>query len=276
MLVFVSGCQEDNKTDSRAQQTNQVAKKACHLKVGVVPQFPQRKLMDIWTPILEKLDEKTPCSYELVGSKNIDEFEKKFQAGDYDLAYMNPFHAVMANDAQGYEPIVRSGAEMLQGILVVKKDSPIKDIKELDGKEVAFPSPNALGASLMMRAELASKGVNVKPKYVKTHDSVYLHVIKGLADIVAGGGVERTFKQQPHDIQDQLRILYETKKVNAHPLVINKKVSAKIKEDIRKAFLEIGQENPELTDKIPMKNPVKTSMQDYQTLKKMGLEKFKG
>ena len=58
----------------------------CTLKVGVVPQFEQRKLFAIWNPIIGALEEKTGCSFDLVGSDNIAAFEKAFLAGTYDIA----------------------------------------------------------------------------------------------------------------------------------------------------------------------------------------------
>ena len=247
----------------------------CHLKVGVVPQFEQRRLFSTWDPILTKLGEKTDCKYELVGSKSIAEFEEKFLAGEYDVAYMNPYHSVMAHKAQGYLPIARSGEKKLKGILVVREDSPIKDIKELDGKEIAFPSPNALGASLLMRAELATKhGLNIKPKYVKTHSSVYLHVVKKLTE--AGGGVGRTLKEQKDAIKGKIRILYETAKVNAHPLVVHPRVDETMQSKIQSAFLEVGGQHPEMVELIPMKTPIATGLEDYADLKAMGLEAFVG
>lgn len=247
----------------------------CNLKVGVVPQFEQRRLLATWSPILGELTEKTGCKYDLVGSKSIAEFEEKFLAGEYDIAYMNPYHSVMAHDAQGYLPIARSGEKKLLGILVVREDSPIKDVKELDGKEIAFPSPNALGASLLMRAELATKhGLNIKPRYVKTHSSVYLHVVKKLTE--AGGGVGRTLNGQKDMIKDRLRVLYKTAKVNAHPLVIHPRVDEAMNAKIQEAFLAVGKEHPEMVNKIPMKSPIATNLDDYADLKAMGLEDFVG
>lgn len=248
---------------------------ACHFKVGVVPQFEQRRLFKVWRPLLDRLGTQTGCTFDLVGSKTIIEFEKAFKEGTYDFAYMNPYHAVMAKKFQGYEPIVRSGSKKLKGILVVRKDSPIKSVKELHEKTVAFPSPNALGASLLMRAELAMKhGTKVNAQYVKTHSSVYLHVAKGLTD--AGGGVGRTFAEQSPQIKKALRILYTTTPVNAHPLVVHPRVESQKRQEVQKAWLELASSEPALLAKIPMKDPIATSYKDYVSLETLGLESFVG
>jgi phosphonate transport system substrate-binding protein len=56
----------------------------------------------------------------------------------------------MAKKAHGYIPLLRDGSKQLKGILVVLKEGDIDDIQKLDGKKIAFPSPNAFGASFFI------------------------------------------------------------------------------------------------------------------------------
>ena len=164
--------------------------------VGVVPQFATQIISSTWEPLLEELAAKTGDTFELVIETDITQFEVAFERGDYDIAYMNPWHAVIAFETQGYIPIVKDGAKSLKGVLIVKADSAITDVSELDNAEIAFPSPNALSASLLMRTELATlHGLTITPLYVRTHPSVYLNVALGKS--LAGGGVLRTLRAQP-------------------------------------------------------------------------------
>jgi len=103
---------------------------------GVVPQFEQRKLFRTWRPVLDELERRTELAFHLVGSQKIPVFEKKYLEGVYDFAYINPYHILKANASQGYLPLVRDGGRTLGGILVVQKDSPIQDVKELAGKQI--------------------------------------------------------------------------------------------------------------------------------------------
>lgn len=245
----------------------------CEIFVGVVPQFQQRHILTTWTPFLAELGDRTQCSYTLVGSANIPEFETQFKSGLFDFVYLNPYHFVVAADVEGYVPIVRSGSKMLQGVLVVRKDSGIESIVELDGRKVAFPSPNALGASLLMRTELAMlHGVRVVPKYVTTHNSVYLHVFKEIT--LAGGGIERSLNGEKPQIGDQLKILYRTQKVNAHPIAVHPRIDPLLRDKIKKSIIDISQTMPILTDDIPMREAVTASFEDYMTLSDLGLEQF--
>lgn len=249
------------------------AEEPCLLSVGVVPQFEQRRLVSIWQPLLTELERRVGCALDFSGSENISSFEKRFQQGDFDLAYMNPYHALIANRAQGYEPVMRSGSRGLQGVLVVAKSSGIENIQQLNDQVLAFPSPNALGASLLMRAELIGvQGLSFETRYVRTHPSVYLHVVKGLA--AAGGGVQRTFDEQPQQIRDRLNVIYRTRKVPSHPLVLHPRVVEPLRSNLLQALSALASSQPELFESIPMRDPVPTAMSEYQVISTLNLQDF--
>ncbi len=248
---------------------------AAEYRVGVVPQFEAQRLNKVWLPILDELGKRTGDSFVLVTSKSIPEFEKAFQRGDFDIAYMNPWHAVVAYETQQYLPIIKDGDRKLKGILVVHKDSGITDVKQLDGAEIAFPAPNALGASLLMRADLKQvHGIDIIPKYVETHSSVYLNV--ALQSTKAGGGVKRTLKEQVPALQNKLTVLYETRAVNPHPIVVHPRLPAGATLRISTALLAMNsaKDSQELLAEIPMRHAVVSNIDDYLPLTDWGLHDF--
>lgn len=244
-------------------------------RFGVVPQFEHRKLYRIWIPILQKLEADTGLRFELIGSRQIPSFEQDFLSGMFDFAYMNPYHIVAAYNKQGYLPLVRDGSRKLQGIVVVRKDSPIQSIQELRGQLIAFPSANALGASLLPRSELYRlHKIQVKPKYVKTHTSVYLHVVQRLA--TAGGGVESTLQRQKSEIRDSLRILYRTRSVNPHSIVAHPRVPAAHFKLVKEALIAMGkrEKDRKLLANIPMRKVVEANLNHYSEVGKMKLGEY--
>ena len=245
------------------------------LSVGIVPQFPPEQIFATWTPVLEALESDLDTRFELRSFQSIPDFEKAFSRGELDIAYVNPYHVIMANNAQGYVPIVRDDERRLSGVLVVREDSGITGVTQLDGKPVAFPSPNAFGASLYMRALLKEQEkIDIEATYVKTHTNVYRHVVTGRT--AAGGGVRRTLEREPESLRAQLRILYETPETYPHPIVIHPRVPEVQRERIRKALLELAQtaETARLLQRIQIPRPTTTGLQDYQNLKALGLERF--
>lgn len=254
-----------------------VAKEPAVYSVGVVPQFEAKRLYEIWNPILRRLESETGLSFRLRGSPSIAQFEQEFVGAKFDFAYMNPYHMIVANDKAGYIPLVRDRGRQLYGVLVVKKGSRIKSPADLQGKLVAFPSPNALGASLQMRQELHDEfNVNVVPRYVKTHDSVYLNVLLGETE--AGGGVQKTLNKQPQRYRDALDVIHTTAKVAPHPFAALPSVPAEHRQAVTDALLRMGadEEGRQLLAKIPMVKVGNASMADYAPLRDMGLERFTG
>ena len=243
--------------------------------VGVVPQFDTRKIHKIWQPILAHLNKETGHTFVLRGSSSIPAFEKEFNAGSFDFAYMNPYHALVANKKQGYLPLIRDNGRELQGILVVRKDSGIDSIKDLNGVKISFPAPNALGASLLIRADLTNQHkIDFNPIYVKTHSSVYLNVI--VKQTTAGGGVDKTLKQQKENIRGALKIIYQTPKVSPHPLSVHPRVPDNVREEIKQAFLKLGESDAgkALLSKVPMKKIGEAVISDYTPLNKFNLNEF--
>ncbi len=243
--------------------------------VGVVPQFEARRLHKIWQPILQELEKKTGYHFTLEGSPTIPEFEKEFIAGKFDFVYMNPFHIIVANDKQGYTPLIRDIGRTLQGILVVKKDSSYEKIEDLNNQKVAFPAPNALGASLMIRADAQELfATHLDPLYVQTHSSVYLNVLLGLAE--AGGGVQKTLNSQAENIRNNLRIIYKTRKVAPHPFAAHSRIPETVRKQVQTALLAMKDnlENQQLLTQIPIKQIGPASMKDYEPLLSMGLDKY--
>jgi phosphonate transport system substrate-binding protein len=242
--------------------------------VGVVPQFEARELASIWVPILAELSKRTGLQLTMKGSPRIPEFEVAFEAGEFDFAYMNPYHALLAARKQGYLSLVRD-AKPLYGVIVVRKDSAYQEVKALAGKRISFPAPNAFGASLLIRADL-DKVFHIKtvPLYAQTHTSAYLNTALGVSE--ATGGVKGTFEQQAPDIHDSLRILYETRKVPSHPLLSHPRVPKAHRDLVQQAFLDMAAtpEGAALLAKIPMTKVEVADNADYAALKSWKLEKY--
>ncbi len=250
--------------NSYAQQT---------LTIGVVPQFQVKKLHRIWQPILASLEQETGYKFIFRGSPDIPSFEKAFLAGQFDLAYMNPYHYLIAEDI--YTPLVRDVGRKLYGIVVVAKDSAYSSLSDLDNELLVLPAPNALGASLMTRAAMTNEfKINYQTKYVNTHSSVYLNVALGKA--AAGGGVQKTLARQPENIRNRLKVIYNTEKVAPHPIVVNKKISTTVTTKIKQALLKIAStaKGAEMLSKVPFKQLGKATPADYEPLRGMQLDMF--
>lgn len=239
---------------------------------AVVPQFEQRRLFATWKPIVEEISRRSGVSLRLVATLTIPQFEDAITKGQNDFIYANPYHVVREVTRQGYIPLVRD-AKPLRGILVVRKDDPIRSPAELDGKALAVPSLNAIGP-LLVRVDLDQQfGARVQPRDVKTHSSVYLHVANGLVD--AGGGVNKTLAEQDEAVRDRLRVLYTTREMPPHPVAAHPRVPAAVRERVQAALLDMArtESGRALLAEVPIIQAVATSVQDYLPMTKWGLER---
>jgi phosphonate transport system substrate-binding protein len=243
--------------------------------VAVVPQLPPRIIYQKWSPLLENIGKSTGLCFELLTPDTIPEFERLLVKGVPDFAFANPYHAVVAKKKRGYIPLIIDGRNKLTGLLAVRSDSPIRSIEELNGKKVAFPAPNAFAASLLIRAELAKKGVDIEPIYLKTHASAYRAVAMGT--FIAAGGVNTTLKREDPALQASLRVLYETGGYAPHPFIANTRVPVDIRSAVATSMISLSstKAGEQLLADIQIPEPIKADYErDLYPLEQLDLSKF--
>lgn len=246
------------------------------LVLSVVPRFPATVTHRDWSPFVDRLTQAIHQPVELQVFNSFTEFERHTASGKADLAFINPYQMVQLRGKLGFIPLVRDGAKQLSGSLVVRNSDPITSVRELEGAQIAFPHPNSFGASLYMRAMLEREyGVHFTPIYVSTHANVYRSVILG--KVAAGGGVNITLNQEPPAVRAQLRVIYETPGVAAHPLSAHPHLSVELREQIIDAVLRMSEDaaGREILKHVTINQPVRADYaQDYQSLEGVHLERY--
>lgn len=242
--------------------------------LAIVPQYTPLLIHRNWRPLLARLQRDAGIKLKVKTYNNFRQFLSALRSGEPDFSYLAPYHLMLARRAQGYQPLIRDDSQKLIGLLLVRKDSSLSSVHELNGKTIAFPSPNAFAASLYMRSWLHKNvGINFTPRYVGTHDNVYRHVVKG--QVHAGSGVNTTLASQPSALQQHLRVLYEVPGVVTHPFAAHPRVSVKVQARVQQVIMEMvnDPEGRKLLGAVQILKPVKADYQrDYQHLESMGLE----
>jgi phosphonate transport system substrate-binding protein len=201
---------------------------------AVVPQQSASQLAETWSPVLAWLSQQSGVQLRFVTTPDIPSFEKALSAAEYDFAYMNPYHFTVFNDNPGYHALARAKDAPLKGIVVVAKNSPITHINQLSGSAISLPAPASFAASLLVQAELKRHEVNVKPEFVKSHNSVYRNVALGL--FPAGGGVPRTLLMMDEDVRNELRVLWETPEFTSHAIAYHPNMEPEVINKIQQAM----------------------------------------
>lgn len=239
----------------------------------IVPQLASSQLFAAWAPILERVGRDTNQCFDIKISQSIPEFEVALNNGRADYAFMNPYHQVMFK--RNYVPLVADFKTKLDGLVVVRADSPYKTIQDLRGARVAFPAPNAFAATLLIRSTMASNNIPIIAQFANTHSNVYRAVILG--DAQAGGGVNNTYDREPQAVKDKLRVIYTTQGYTPHPFSASVRISTKDREATVRAFIRIAStpDGQAQLDKIQMPQPYPvTYSNNYQILETLNLARF--
>ena len=241
------------------------------ITLGVVPQQSPLELSKKWLPITNYISEKTGIKVVFKTEKSIQIFEEKFVEGQYDIAFMNPYHFNIANKQQNYSAFARSKDDIV-GIILGKKDKEF-NVNNLKGTTFLFPSPNAFAATLLTKYELKEKynfDIDKESKviYVNSHDSVYKGIARGIGDF--GGGIIRTFDNfKDTEDKDKIEIVYKTRPYPSHPFASHPRVSKEIVEKISKAIIEMPVE---LKDLLSIKEFIPTTTSEYDVIKNIGIK----
>ena len=242
---------------------------------GFVPQQSAAVLVKKWGPILRYVSKKISHKIAFRTAPNIPTFEQRVREGQYDFAYMNPAHYTVFAKDPGYRAFAKQKGKRIKGILVVRKDSPIKKLAELTGKPLAFPAPAAFAASVLQRSYLSQQGIAITPKYVGSHDSVYHGVVKGLYP--AGGGIQRTFGTVTPKIGEQLRVLWTTNGYTPHAFAAHPRISAEVVTSVQRILSKMFDDpaGRKLLQVIGFKKgAVSARDSDWDDVRKLGITKL--
>lgn len=247
---------------------------AASYSVGIVPQQAAEVLAVHWMPLLRHAAVQSGVELHFKTAPNIPEFERRLASGEYDFAYMNPYHyAFMFSGQAGYSALAKEKNRRLQGVVVVRKDNPIERIEQLDGLDLALPAPAAFAASVLVRMQLNALGIGVRPHFVASHDSVYQSVAQGIYP--AGGGVVRTLNAAPEAIRQQLRVLSRTESVTPHAFAAHSRVAEAARTAVANALIAMEQtpNAAEILRKMDMQGWEAANDSDWDDLRNMPINR---
>jgi len=181
-----------------------------------------------WNPILTHVGRESGVPLELKLARTAKEGNAMAEMGKYDFLYTNHFFTP-ERDRLGYKVIARPAGPGIRSQIVVPEDSPIQTLRDLNGKEVAFVTPDGFtGYWLPMDALLRAK-VNIKVVFTGNQEasSAQLKVNKVAAagvnsSVMARYGRRESFEYRVLWTSD----IYQDLCIMANPKVPADKVAA--------------------------------------------------
>ena len=205
--------------------------------IGIVPQFDAKTIWGQWKPLLSRVGQNANICFLIKTEASIPNFEEQIKKGRYDYVYMNPFHQALTKEH--YTPIIRNGSSRLSGVIVTGKETTTTTLEEAEGKKLYLPAPNAFGASILTRQLFRDHGINVIPKYVRTHTNVYLAVANDKEAI--GGMILSTLQREDQRFAKGVKILFQTAEHAPHPISSHKSIRKDEQMKVQSALIALSK-----------------------------------
>ncbi len=224
------------------------------LVLGIHPYLQESELIRRFTPLARYLEQSTGETIRVKVATNYRQHIESIGNDQIDIAFMGPAPYVQMTAEFGLKPLLARledrGQPYFRGHILVRDDSPIKRLEDLDGRRFAFGDPESTMSSLIPQYLLGRHRVQLAGKrHYDSHKNVALAVLIGEAD--AGAVKEEiywTFREQG------LRSLVATEPMSEHLFVTSGNLAEPVIAKLRQAMLELA---PDQVEKVLQ--PVKSS-----------------
>jgi len=194
-------------------------------------------------PLTEYLSKTLGVGISLRLSPNMKEAINEVAANNVHISYLTPVAYIKAHKKGGARLVAKTvtkGRSSFQLMIVVKKDSPIKTVADLNQKNFAFGDP----AALLQRAVVVGSGITLdkfsEVKFLGHYDNIARGVMSGDFD---AGILKDTLVNKWQD--KGLRVLYASPHLPPYNIVVNGELSEPLYQKIKSAFLGLDSNNPE-------------------------------
>ena len=209
------------------------------LSFGVIIWRSPTLTAQFWNPILRYISERSGVLLQLKVAQTGPEHTAMVRRGDYHFLYSN-HNFIKENEESGYRVFARSRDDIGTGEIVVLKDSPIRSLHDLEGKEVVFPHIAAFYGYHLPMDGLLRKGIQVKPHFAGNQEGAMGQLKAGRA-VAAGvnAAVMRAFAQRENVAY---RTLWSSDKYVSLALSALPSVPADTVRAVRDAFLKMADD----------------------------------
>jgi phosphonate transport system substrate-binding protein len=153
------------------------------LVFGVLNQQSPLLTAERWNPIFDYLQQVTGIAFVLRMGQSVEATDAMMSRGEFDLAFTN--HNFHPKYDGVYRVIATWGDRPVFSVLAVAENSPIRELKDLQGKRVAYPSRDAFLAYAVPKAALRRAGVIEQEVVAGNQDGALGQLLAGLVDAAA-------------------------------------------------------------------------------------------
>jgi phosphonate transport system substrate-binding protein len=214
---------------------------------GFCPKYNPRIMYQHYQPFIDYLNETAPYTFEIRLSRAYEDIIDQLGKGEIVIASCGPVSYIKAKEKYGVKPILRAlskdGKPYYRGVIIVRGDSPIQDIRGLKGKRFAFGQAWSTASHILPEYHLLRENIRLKDlkhySFLRHHDSVVNAVLKGEFDAGAVKDII-AYKYQ----KEGLRFIFSTDPIPTVPVFVRKDAPAEMVQSVRAALLNLNPQNP--------------------------------
>lgn len=221
------------------------------LVFGVLNQQSPRLTAERWNPLLHYLTETTGIPLQMKMGRTVQETDAMMGRGEFDFAYTN--HNFQSEYDGVYKVIARWGGEPIRCIIAVPDDSPLRSLKDLQARRIAYPSEDAFVAYAVPRMILDSADIRAEAVFAGNQEGALAQLKARQVDAAA---VNSRFLAQYAEREGlRHRSLFVSEEFAELPVIAHPRVPRDKVEAIRRALLGM-QHNPQgMALLLKMKSP---------------------
>lgn len=219
------------------------------VRVVILPLYSAITLFERFDPLMRYLTQKTGYEFKLVIPKDFEDFADIVRKGTVDFSYSNPYIYTELAD-KGFltafaTTVLKESGDIFRGIIITHKDSPIRTINDLKGKQVMVVSYKSAGGFIAQKLFLYESGIDVfkELKLIdgKRQEEVILNVYRKNVD--AGFVRESALDVLKEEIDlGKIHILARTPYIANWPFAFIRKTDEKLIAMVQKSLLELKDE----------------------------------
>ncbi len=250
------------------------------LIIGIIPEVNLEKQMERFTPLVKYLGKRVGMEVGIKPLSNYGLIYEELRDGKIDAGFFGSFVYGMTRARLGIEPVVRplrtDGVSTYAGYLFVRKDSGVKEAKDMKGKTIALVDPATTAGYLSQKVYLKKHGIDMdremKIFWAGSHDAAAMAVFRRQADV--GGAKNHPFNKIGADtpaFKEAMVVLDESAAVPDNVFAVKKGLDPRVREKIRSVFtgMDKDAEGKEVLKKFGASRFIDTKDGDYRNLYQM-------
>ena len=176
-----------------------------------------------------------------------EEMQEGYLSNEIDMGIINAYSFINIMGTPNLVPIaarVKAHKKNYRSLFIVRKNSDIRSVKDLENKSFAFGDPYSTSSFLVPMHQLHEAGISPETYFSKIlvipkQDSIIFSVLNRTVD----GGAVASFilNEQDAELKDKFRVIYRSSPFPLGPFVVNTSIGQEIIEKTKNFLLNLDK-----------------------------------